>query len=45
MESVRAVPGVRRSLRSCPELATLLPGSTVNFDFAHQRLVMALPRR
>lgn len=30
--------------RSCPELATLLPGSTVNFDFAHQRLAMTLPQ-
>ncbi|SBJ25321.1 type 1 fimbriae anchoring protein FimD [Klebsiella pneumoniae] len=30
--------------RSCPELNALLPGSTVNFDFAHQRLVMTIPQ-
>lgn len=30
--------------RSCPELATLLPGSVVNFDFSHQRLVMTIPQ-
>lgn len=30
--------------RSCPELNALLPGSTVNFDFAHQRLLMTIPQ-
>ncbi|HBU9697245.1 TPA: fimbrial biogenesis outer membrane usher protein [Klebsiella pneumoniae] len=30
--------------RSCPKLNALLPGSTVNFDFAHQRLVMTIPQ-